>query len=134
MMTLSQSADGSARDLLAADIDQRMAFERGGDGCRKSLAVDRQRAAGRDLIGSAVRMMSEPSRRISSCSRPTALCSAVVGAERVRADQFGERGGLVGRRGAHGAHLVQHDGHAERARSARQPREPASPPPTMCTA
>ena len=42
-------------------------------------------------LASAARMTSEPSRRISSCSRPTALCLAIVGAERIGADQLGER-------------------------------------------
>ena len=38
----------------------------------------------------------------------------VVGAERVGANQFGKRGGLVGRRHAQRAHLVKH--HGKRAR------------------
>ena len=57
-------------------------------------------------------MISEPSRRISSCSRPTALLLGVVGAERVRADEFGQPVGLVSVGAAHRAHLVQDDGHA----------------------
>ena len=32
------------RDLLAADIDQRMGGERGGDGCREPVAIDCQRS------------------------------------------------------------------------------------------
>ena len=47
MMTLSQSAGGSAGDLLAADVDQRMGVERGGDRGCEAVAVDRQGAAGR---------------------------------------------------------------------------------------
>ena len=49
-MTLSQSAGGSG-DFLAADVDERLAFERRGDGGGKAVAVDRERAAGRHLIG-----------------------------------------------------------------------------------
>ena len=38
----------------------------------------------------------------------------VVGAKRVRADQFGEQCSLVGRGFAEGTHLVKHGRHAER--------------------
>ena len=57
-------------------------------------------------------MISELSRRISACSRPTALVSRIVGAERVGADELGQAVGLVGVGAAHRAHLVQDDGHA----------------------
>ena len=58
------------------------------------------------------RRMMEPQRRISACSRPTALYSAIVGAEGVGADQLRQTLGLVRGGGAHRAHLVQHHRHA----------------------
>ena len=64
-----------AGDLAALDGDQRVRCERLADRGRKSVAVDRQRAAGRHLVASAARMISEPARRSSSCRRPTALVS-----------------------------------------------------------
>jgi hypothetical protein len=38
-------------DLGATDFDQRMIMQRFGDGGGKSVAIHRQRATGRDLIG-----------------------------------------------------------------------------------
>ena len=52
-----------------------MARDRLGDGLREALAIDGERGAGRNAARSAARMISEPSRRISSLSRPTALSS-----------------------------------------------------------
>jgi hypothetical protein len=42
-----------AGDFLADDRDQRMRFERAVTACRKAVAVDGQRAAGRHLLASA---------------------------------------------------------------------------------
>ena len=56
--------------------------------------------------------MSEPARRSSSCSSPTALFLGVVGAEGIGAHQFGQPVGLVGLGLPFGSHLVQHHGHA----------------------
>jgi hypothetical protein len=63
------------RDLLAPHLDQRMRLDLRRDRGGKSVAVDRERTAGRHLVRVAARMISEPSRRISSCSSPTALVS-----------------------------------------------------------
>ena len=49
MMTLSQSG-ARLRDFFAADFDQRLAFQRRGDRRGKSIAVDRQRPAGGQLV------------------------------------------------------------------------------------
>ena len=50
-MTLSQSCGGKPATSPRVDRDQRMTVERGRDGGRKFHAVDRERAAGRHLIG-----------------------------------------------------------------------------------
>ena len=57
-------------------------------------------------------MISEPSRRISRVQEADGAGLGIVGAERVRADEFGEVAGLVRRGRAYRAHFVQHDGHA----------------------
>ena len=75
------------------------------------------------LWASAARIISEPARRISSCSRPTALFGRIVGAEGIGADQFGQAVGLVGGGAPDGPHFMQHHGHARL-------RPPARPLPT----
>ena len=97
-----------AGDFLADDLDQRVVVHRLGDGCGKPVAVDRERPAGGHWLASAQRMISEPSRRISSCSKPTALLSA--SSERNELEQTssarpGACASVIRR-----AHLVQHDG------------------------
>ena len=90
------------------------ACKRRGDGGREAVAIDRQRAAGRHLIGvgGAHDQRAEPAHLLVQQADGVVL--AVVGAERVGADELGQRVGLVGRGRAQRAHLVQHDGHAAR--------------------
>ena len=76
---------------------------------------------------SADRITSEPRRRISACSRPTALC-VVVRAERVGADQLGELAGLVGGGRACGRISCRTTGTPACA-SCQAASEPANPPP-----
>ena len=102
-------------DLFADDGDERMRVDRVGDRLREPLAIDGERGAGRHAIASAARMTSEPSRRISSFSRPTAL-SSLSPRKRVGADQLGEPIGLVHGGRTHRPHLVQDDAHAARRR------------------
>ena len=64
---------GRQRHFAAHERDERLRSERRRHGGGKSVAIDRQCAAGRHLVASAARITSEPSRRISACSRPTAL-------------------------------------------------------------
>ena len=75
MMTLSQSSGGTAISPRSSVIS----------GWASSAAVTAAEKPSRSTasappagtwLASAARMMSEPSRRISACSRPTALCSA----------------------------------------------------------
>ena len=89
-----------------------MFVERLGDRGGKAVPIHRQRAAGRHLIGVGARMISEPSRRISACSRPTALLAA--SSERKELEQTSSAkpsvrwASVIRSR----AHLVQHDAHA----------------------
>ena len=75
-MTLSQSAGGRPAISSRRMLDQRMGFQRCRRRWRQSLR-GRRRARRRPVpdVASAARITSEPSRRISSCRRPTALCS-----------------------------------------------------------
>ena len=71
-------------------------------------------------------MTSEPSRRISSLSRPTALSSLSPRNELLQTSSARPIGLVHGRR-PHRPHLVQRDRHAARAPPARRPRDPARP-------
>ena len=89
-----------------------MIVERLGDGGGKSVAVHRQRAAGRHLIGvgGAHDQRAQPAH--FGVQQPDRVVGGVVGAERIGADEFGEAVGAVGLGHPAGAHLVQHDADA----------------------
>ena len=73
-------------------------------------------------LASAARMTSEPSRRISSCSRPTALVSRSSERNELEQTSSARPSVLCAVGAAHRPHLVQHHRHAARRRSARRPR------------
>ena len=77
-------------DLLAPDVDQRMGGKCGGHGRGKTLAVDRQRAAGRNLIavGGVHDQGAEPAHFL--VQKPDRVVIAVVRAERVGTDKLGK--------------------------------------------
>ena len=111
MMTLSQFGRRH-RDFAALERNQRLRRERRRYRCGKSVAVDRQRAAGRHLIGIGRphHQRAEPAHfRVQQADRVVVL---VVGAERVRADELGVAVGLVRGGRPQRPHLVQHDRHA----------------------
>ena len=91
-----------------------MRVERRRDGGGKALTVDGQGGAGRHLVGvgHAHDERAQPAHLLMQ--QADGVEFLVVGAERVGANQFGKRGGLVGRRHAQRAHLVKH--HGKRAR------------------
>src|SRR4029078_289826 len=91
-----------------------MGSECGGDRRRKSLAVDGQRAAGGDLIGVGGTHDKGAQAPHFLMRETDGVVLLVVGAKRVRADQFGEQCSLVGRGFADGTHLVKNGPHAER--------------------
>ena len=111
-MTLSQSAGGRPATSPRAIVIERMRLEVPRDVGGEAVAVDRQRAARRQLVASPAAMISEPARRISSCSRPTALFSASSERKELEHTSSASAVGLVRLGPAHGAHLVQHDRHA----------------------
>jgi len=88
-------------------LDQRL-LDRG----REAVAVDRERAAGRQLVrigrlhdqraGAAHLLVQQADR----------IVGRIVGAEGVGAHQLGQALGLVRLGAAHRPHLVQHHGHA----------------------
>ena len=84
-------------DFLAADVDQRMFFQRGGDGAGKAVAVDCKRAARRHLVGvgRAQHQRAEPAQlRMQEANGVGVL---VVGAQRIGAHQFRKVAGLDAR-------------------------------------
>ena len=89
-MTLPQSAGGRPAISVAVDLDQRMVVQRLGDGGGKAVAVDRERAAGRHLVGvgRAHDQRAQPAH--FGVQQADGVVGGIVGAERVGADQFGE--------------------------------------------
>ena len=112
MITLSHSAGGrpatSARSMVTSGCVSERRRDRGGE----AFAVDRQRAAGRNLM----RVGRPHDQRAGAAQllveQADGIGLGVVGAERVGADQFGEPVGLVRLGAADGAHLVEDDGNA----------------------
>ena len=64
-MTWSHSVRRQPGDLAALDCDERVRFERRRDRVREAVAVDRERAAGRDLMGVAFTHDQRAQARIS---------------------------------------------------------------------
>ena len=78
----------------------------------KAFAIDRQGAAGGKLVASAARMMSEPARRISSCSRPTALFAKSSERNEFEQTSSASASVLCASVCRTGPHFVQHHRHA----------------------
>ena len=111
-MTLSQSAGGrpatSPRSIVTS-------------GCASSAAVTAAAKPSRSTasappagtwLASAACMTSEPSRRISSCSSPTALCSRSSERNELEQTSSASRSVWCASVCAQRPHLVQHDRHA----------------------
>ena len=111
-MTLRQSAGGRPSISARSDLDQGMVVQRLGDGGGKSVAVDRQRAAGRHLVGvgGAHDQRAQPAH--FGVQQPDRIVGGVVGAKRIGADEFGEAVGAMGLGHPCRAHLVQDDADA----------------------
>ena len=119
-MTLRPVRRRQAGDFGAVDLDQRMVVQRLGDGGRKAVAIDRQRAAGGHLVGvgRAHDQRAQPAH--FGVQQADRVVGGVVGAERIGADQFGEAIGAVGLGHPCRAHLVQHDAERRHWRPARR--------------
>ena len=132
MMTLSQSGGGSATSPRSSVISG-WASSAADTAAGKAVAVDRERAAGRHLVGvgGAHDQRAEPAHLLVQQADGVVL--RVVGAERVGADQFGIAVGLVrGGRDRSGRISCSTTGTPACA-SCQAASEPARPPPTMWT-
>ena len=98
--------------LAALDADQRMRAERRRHGFRKSVAVNRQRAARGKLMPVAHRHHERARAPHLGVKQPDGVGFGIVGAKRIGADQLREILGLVRRRHCRRPHLVEHDGDA----------------------
>jgi len=101
---------GQAGHLLARDGDQGMSGERRRDGRREGVTVDRQRAAGRHLVGIGGPHDQRSEAAHLGVQQADRIGGGIVGAERVGADELGQAVGPVGRGGVDGPHLVDHHG------------------------
>ena len=111
-MTLRQSAGGRP-SISARSISIRgWSLQRLGDGGGKSVAVDRQGAAGRHLVGvgGAHDQRTQPAH--FGMQQPDGVIGGIIGAERIGAHEFGEAVGAVRLGHPVGAHLVQDDADA----------------------
>jgi hypothetical protein len=84
-------------------------FRHGG---RKTVAVDGQRAAGRNLVGVAAGHDQRAGKPHFGMQQADRVGLGVVGTKGIGADEFGETVGLVGVGPAHAAHFVQDHGDA----------------------
>ena len=109
MMTDFQSSGGrpaiSSRRISTCG----MGFERLGDGIGEGMAVDGQRAAGRQARGVGAAQDQRAGAAHLLMQQADGVVLGIVGAQGVGADEFGQPLGVVGVGAAHGAHLVQHD-------------------------
>jgi hypothetical protein len=124
---------GQSGDFFAADLDQRLRGERRGDGGGKSVAIHRQRAAGRNLIGvrRAHDKRAQPTHFL--VQKPDGVEVLVIGTEGIRTNQLGKRGGLMSRGHALGRISWSTTG-MPLAAICQAASDPASPPPITCTA
>ena len=79
-----------------------------GDGGRKPVAIDRERAAGRHLVGVGRTHDQRAQPAHFGVQQADRVVDRIVGAERVGADQFGKAIGLVRFGHPYGAHLMEH--------------------------
>ena len=101
-----------ARDLTPGDVNERMRFERRRHLRREAVAIDCQRAPGRQLVGVGGRHDQRGGAAHLLVEQPDRIGLPFVRAERVRAHKFGERPGLMRFGLAVGPHLVEHGRHA----------------------
>ena len=101
-----------SRDLAALHRHQRMAQQGVGDIIGEAVAVNRQGAAGRNLVAAGGGHDERAGASHLLVQESDGVLHLVIRAEGVRADEFGQALRLVGV-GADGrAHFVQHDRHA----------------------
>ena len=101
-----------ACDLFARDGDQRFGFEGRLHRGRERHAVDGERAARRHFVRVARAHDERAAAAHLFVQQTDGVVLPIVGAERVRAHEFGEAFADMRLRHLHRPHLVQHDRHA----------------------
>ncbi len=90
-----RGAVGKRVDPLADEFDIGMRLDRAGDALREAVAIHRQRRAGGHAVRVAFAQDQRTQRAHLGMQQPDRVLLGIVGAEAVRADQFGELVGLV---------------------------------------
>ncbi len=99
-------------DFAALDPNERLARDRRLDRGGKAVAIDRQRAAGRHLMGVGRAHDERTERAHLAVDDADRVVLRVVGAKGIGADELGEALGAVRFGAALRAHFVQNDGNA----------------------
>jgi hypothetical protein len=86
-----------------------MGLKRLRDGVRERVAIDRQRAAGRDLIRIGAAHDERAKLAHLGVEQPDRVVGGVIRTKRIGADELCETGGLMGLGHPVRPHLVQHD-------------------------
>ena len=105
-----------------------MRFELGGDRVGKAVAIDRERAAGRHLVGVAGRHDQRAGQPHFGVQHADGIALGIVGAEGIGADEFGKAVGLVRIGAAHRRISCRMTGTPASA-TCQAASEPARPPP-----
>ena len=131
MMTLSHSG-GRQRDFAALERDQRMGGQRRRDRRGKAVAVDRQRAAGRHLIGvgGAHDQRAEPAHLLMQQADGVVVLDRRSGTSSSRRVRHSRRS--CARRSARSGRISCSTTGTPACASCQAASEPARPPPTMC--
>ncbi len=89
-----------------------MPFDRPGYGGGKAFAVDRQRPAGRHLVGVGGAHDQRAELAHLGVQQPDGIVGGIIGAEGIGADELGQPVSAVGFGHAGRAHFVQNHAHA----------------------
>ena len=100
--------------LAAFERHQGMAFQRSGHRRGETVAIDGQGAAGRDPVGVGAVQDQRVGAAHFVMQQTDGIVIAIVGAKRIRTDQFGALLGAMGIGGARRAHFMEDDRHAVR--------------------
>ncbi len=88
-----------------------MSSKRRIDGSREAVAIDRQRAACRNLIGVGAAHDQGVQLAQLGMKQADSIVRRVIGAERIGTNEFGEAVGAMSVRGADRPHFMEHDVH-----------------------
>ena len=111
-MTLRQSAGRQAFDFAAPQLDQGVVFSALVTAAEKPSRSTAKRAAGRDLVGVGGAHDQRPEPAHFGVQQPDRIVGGIIGAKRIRTDEFGKAVCSVGLRHPVRAHLMQDDANA----------------------